>query len=101
MSMTKSWTVTVTLTEDAGRTKAVAHLHGAGAAQLGAGPGRSTPTELHAVGTARCHPRDADEPVIGDEVAVSRALADLAHQLLDTAAHNIEARTGQQVHVSA
>jgi hypothetical protein len=101
MTMTKTWNVAVTLTEDTGRTKAEAHLHGAGAGQLGAGPGGTTSSELRAVGMARCHPHDADVPAIGDEVAVSRALSDLAHQLLDTAARNIESRTGEKAYVEA
>jgi|SRR6185369_9585261 len=97
MSMTKTWNVAVTLTEDEGRTRAEAHLHGAGATNLGGGT--KAGDELRAVGLARCHPNDADVPVIGDEVAVSRALSDLAHQLLDTAAHNIESRTGRRAEV--
>ena len=43
------------------------------------------------------HRSDEDEPAarIGDEVAVARALRHLADQLLDTAAHDIEASTGE------
>jgi hypothetical protein len=95
MSMTKTWKVAVTLTEDAGRTRAEAHLHGAGAVDPTGG-------ELRGVGLARCHPADADVPAIGDEVAVSRALSELSHRLLDVAAHAIEAHTGERkVHVNA
>jgi hypothetical protein len=99
MTMTKTWNVAVTLTEDAGRTRAEAHLHGAGAGELGAASSKKSISELRAVGMARCHPDDADVPMIGDEVAVSRALSDLAHQLLDTAARNIESRTGRKADV--
>jgi hypothetical protein len=43
------------------------------------------------------HRSNEDEPAarIGDEVAVARALRHLADQLLDTAAHDIEASTGE------
>lgn len=37
---------------------------------------------------------------IGDELAVSRALAHLAHQLLETAADDIEAVTGRPAHLT-
>src|SRR5262245_51463724 len=97
MTMTKTWNVAVTLTEDDGRTRAEAHLHGAGTTALAMGA--ESGAELRSVGLARRHPNDADVPVIGDEVAVSRALSDLAHQLLDTAAHNIESRTGRRAQV--
>jgi uncharacterized protein DUF1876 len=40
-------------------------------------------------------------PEIGDELAVSRALADLAHQLLDAAAGDIEAITHRPAHLSS
>jgi len=96
MTMTKTWTVDVQLTEEGGRTRAEARLHGDGAMQLGK---LGTGGEMRARGTARCHPNDADVPAIGDEVAASRALSDLAHQLLDAAAHNIESRTGEKVTV--
>lgn len=44
----------------------------------------------HGWGRARRNPRDADIPRIGEEVAAGRALADLARQLLATAAEEIE-----------
>jgi hypothetical protein len=48
---------------------------------------------LAGVGTARRNPVDPDVPRIGDELAVARALSDLAHQLLDVAAGDIEVVT--------
>ena len=99
MTMTKTWNVAVTLTEEDGRTRAEAHLHGPGTSQLGLGSAGTPGGELRAKGLARCHPNDADVPMIGDEVAVSRALSDLAHQLLDTAARTIESRTGERAYV--
>jgi Rv2632c-like/Domain of unknown function (DUF1918) len=54
-----------------------------------------TPTTLQATGES--HRSDEDEPApgIGDEVAVARALRHLADQLLDTATHDIESKTGE------
>ncbi|MGZ5398369.1 MAG: DUF1876 domain-containing protein [Nocardioides sp.] len=42
-------------------------------------------TEVRHVGVARRHPGDRDVPEIGDELAACRALAGLAHDLLDAA----------------
>jgi len=42
---------------------------------------------------ARCSPSDQNVPEIGDELATARALSELAHKLLDTAAKDIEAVT--------
>jgi hypothetical protein len=84
MTQRRAWTVELFLTEDEGRTRADAVLH--------SGADR----ELRGVGHARCHPGEADIPEIGDEVASSRALSELAHKLLDAAAHGIEAATSQK-----
>lgn len=56
---------------------------------------------LHGHGTARRHPDDPDIPQIGDEIAVARALFELAHKLLDTAAHDIGERQHRRVHLPA
>lgn len=53
-----------------------------------------------ASGLARLNPADRDVPEIGDELAVARALSDLGHQLLDTAAGDIEQITHRPVHLS-
>ncbi|MEY9211100.1 DUF1918 domain-containing protein [Thermobifida halotolerans] len=49
---------------------------------------------LRGHGEARKHPEDVDVPEIGDELAVSRALSDLAHKLRQVAADDIVDRTG-------
>jgi hypothetical protein len=54
-----------------------------------------SPTHLTASGHSHRSAVDSPTPEIGDEVAVARALRRLADQLLDTAAGDIEARTGQ------
>lgn len=45
-------------------------------------------------GRARRNPADPDRPRIGDELAVARALSDLAHHLLDDVASQIETAEG-------
>jgi hypothetical protein len=54
------------------------------------------PHPLSAKGTSHRSSRDAADRAIGDEVAVARALRQLADELLDAAGHDIEARTGEQ-----
>lgn len=78
MSTTNKWSVEIYLDEHESQTRAEARLH--------------TADNTHLVGTglARLNPADRDVPEIGDELAASRALADLAHQLLDAAADDIE-----------
>lgn len=86
MQTTKRWTVAIEIDEHDGRTRATARLD-AGA------------TELTGVGLARLSPDDQDVPQIGDELAVARALSELAHQLLDATATDIEQITHQPAHV--
>lgn len=50
-------------------------------------------------GRARRNPIDPDMPRIGEELATARALSDLAHNLVDTAAHVIEEHEGHHVRV--
>jgi hypothetical protein len=83
----KRWTVEVYIDEDDGRTYAVAHLR----------MGIDTP--LSGVGRAKLSPDDEDIPEIGDELAAARALSDLGHRLLVTAARDIESLTRTPVRV--
>ncbi|MFJ7987428.1 DUF1876 domain-containing protein [Streptomyces sp. NPDC096351] len=78
MSRTLEWTVGVELVEDDGRTRAEARLL----------TGNST---LTGHGSARCNPSDADVPAIGDELAASRAMKDLAGKLMREANREMEA----------
>jgi Domain of unknown function (DUF1876) len=48
-------------------------------------------------GQARRNPHDPNVPVVGEELAVARALADLSHQLLGAAAETIEGFVGHRV----
>ena len=49
---------------------------------------------FESVGLARRNPADPNVPAVGEELATSRALADLSHQLLHAAADRIEQFTG-------
>jgi uncharacterized protein DUF1876 len=87
----RRWNVDIDISEndDKRQTRAVAHLHS------------DTRTVLRGEGVARRSPRDREVPEIGDELAAARALADLAYQLLDVTAGDIEQFTHRPVHLSA
>lgn len=90
MPTAKHWTVDVYLSEEteAGGvtlTHAEARLHTQDA------------THLRGLGHARKHPKDANVPEIGDELACARALSDLTQQLLHAAADDIETITHEAV----
>lgn len=87
MTLERTWTVSVFLTEADGVTRAEALLR------------FGTDRELRGVGRARLDPDDRDFPRIGDEVAASRALADLAHGLRHTAESDIADVTCAHAHV--
>lgn len=80
MSASRQWSVDLYIDEHENErtTHAEARLH--------------TNDETHLVGrgTARRNPKDTEVPEIGDELAAARALADLAHKLVDAAAADIE-----------
>jgi hypothetical protein len=60
----------------------------------------ATGQELRGHGTARRHPDDPDIPQIGDEIATARAMFELGHKLLDTAANELGDRLHRRVHLS-
>ena len=80
----KHWTVDVSIDEHEGRTRAKARL-------------RWRDQESVGVGLARRNPADRDVTDIGDELAVARALSDLARRLLTATAHDIEVVTHERV----
>jgi Rv2632c-like len=80
------WRVHVTFTEDPDRTRADAIL------QLAS-------RKFHGFGQAKRAPEDPSVPVIGQELAAARALADVSHQLLEEAAGRIEGFEGHPVDV--
>ncbi|PZH16787.1 DUF1876 domain-containing protein [Streptomyces sp. NTH33] len=78
----KRWTVQIDITEDGDETRARAVL---------------TTRDTSAVtgrGVARRNPVDRPIPEIGDELAASRALEDLAGRLHDVAADDIAGTAG-------
>jgi hypothetical protein len=80
MAHARRWTVEIYIDEheDERRTRAEARLI------------NQDRVGVAGVGVARRNPVDPEVPEIGDELAVSRALSDLAHQLLDATAGDIE-----------
>jgi hypothetical protein len=88
MAAVKTWNVEVLIGERDERTHAEARLV------------PQDQVTLTGVGTARLNPHDKDVPEIGDELAVARALADLAHHLLQAASEDIEALTHENVRLS-
>lgn len=85
----KRWTVQVTITEEGNRTTATAVL------------GVEAHDQLAGAGSARRNPKDPTVPVIGDEVAVARALHGLADSLLEVAEADITSSTGEPAQVLA
>lgn len=91
MVHTRTWTVTVNVTEDDWhrRTRAAAVLH------------TESRDPLRGEGEARRRPADAEVPEIGAELATARALADLAYKLLDVTAEDIEQSTHRPARLTA
>ncbi|MFF9348897.1 DUF1876 domain-containing protein [Streptomyces sp. NPDC014734] len=77
MTRTLEWNVRVGLSEEDGTTRAEAVL------ETGTGT-------VVGHGVARCNPQDVDIPVIGDELAASRAVKDVAVQLMRAADQELE-----------
>jgi Rv2632c-like len=80
----KNWTVGISIDEHEGHTRAKARLRWRDQQSVG-------------IGMAKLNPADRDVADIGDELAVARALADLARRLMALTAHDIEAVTNQPV----
>jgi hypothetical protein len=82
----------VLVREDDGRTYAEARLFN--------DIGNDIANDLVGKGRATLNPADPDIPQIGDELAVARALTDLGHRLLVTAARDIRSVTHEPVRLS-
>ncbi|TCC30735.1 DUF1876 domain-containing protein [Kribbella speibonae] len=89
MNTSRRWRIDIFIDEheDERITHAEARLH------------TNDKTQLVGRGGARRNPDDTEIAEIGDELAVARALSDLAHNLLQTAASDIEAITHKRVHL--
>jgi hypothetical protein len=70
--MEQDVTLSIHLTEDTDHTKAIARLDLRG-------------EHFECSGTADRNPSDSPRPVIGEEIAIARALSELQHQLLEAA----------------
>ncbi len=79
-----SMRVDVTLIEDADHCEATARV-------------RMRDHDFSGWGRARRHPTDPEMPVVGEELAVARALSDVSHQLVVAAADSLEAALGRPV----
>ena len=80
------WHVTLHLSEYGKRTDVRAEL-------------KAGDRELRAHGEARRSPYDSNIPQIGDELAVARALIDLAQQLIRATEEDIATVEGHPVHL--
>jgi len=87
MSATKTFTVDVEVVEQGQVTDATARLAIAGEKLVG-------------MGKARRNPDDPDRPMIGDELAIARALVVLAKKLGEKVDEGIEAYEGHVVHIT-
>lgn len=83
--MSKNWNVQLSITEMERVTLCEARLVG------------EEGVVLVGEGSARVNPADENVPEIGDELAASRALSDLSHQLLHEAVRGIEEHTHERV----
>jgi hypothetical protein len=81
MTRAKQWHIDIYIDEHDGHTRAEVRLRN---------PDR---TGLVGTGTADRHPDDLNVPEIGDELAVARALANLAEQLTNVTRQDIESVT--------
>jgi hypothetical protein len=77
MTNTREWHVRIFIYEDEGTTTARAVLE-------------TESTTLTGRGVARCNPQDVDIPTIGDELAASRAMAELGRQLMRVADRDLQ-----------
>jgi hypothetical protein len=87
MIATKQWSITVDIDEHDDTTLAHVSLH--------------TPAghDVTGVGQAQRNPTDPSVPEIGDELAVARALRNLAERLLHTTEKDITGVTGESAHL--
>ena len=87
MTTSKAFTVELEVIEEGHTTEAAARLVIGG-------------EELAATGKPERNPHDPDRPMIGDELAIARALLVLARELGHKVDEGIAAYEGHEVHVS-
>ena len=87
MSEADRWSVELSIREHEGETHADARLV------------MDDDARLRGHGRARRNPTDPNVMEIGEKIAVARALSDLAHMLLSSAAAQIEDITHERAHL--
>ena len=87
MNTAEDWLVILSGSEHDGQTRAEVRLVMSGGAYL------------TGHGTARRNPADEKVTKIGEELAVARALSDLAYKLLHVATADVEAVTHERAHL--
>jgi Domain of unknown function (DUF1876) len=87
MDETMTTTVEVSLEETEDRTEAKASI-------------RINDREFSGWGRARRNPADPNVPMVGEELAIARALSELSHHLVDAAAQTIESFEGHPVRLT-
>jgi Domain of unknown function (DUF1876)/Domain of unknown function (DUF1918) len=76
--------IDISVTEDADHCEAVARV-------------RMREREFSGWGRAQRNPSDPEMPVVGEELAVARALSEVSHQLVVAAADSLESALGRPV----
>jgi hypothetical protein len=87
MSAAGRWSVEVFVAEIDGETDAEAYLT------------RADNRNFSGRGKAKLNPADRDVGLIGEEIAIARALSDLSHKLLHSAAAGVESMTHEKAHL--
>lgn len=87
MNTTGDWSVRLSVSERDSCTDAEARLHASDGA------------DLTGHGSAHRNPADQNVTKIGEELAVARALSDLAHLLMRAATADVEAVTHERAHL--
>ena len=81
------WSIAVFVAEIDGETDAEAFLT------------RADDRNFSGRGKARLDPADLNVAMIGEEIAIARALSDLSHKLLHSAAVGVEGMTHEKAHL--
>ena len=84
MSADNGWSMAVFVAEIDGETDAEARLT------------RADNRNFSGRGKAKLNPADRNVAVIGEEIAIARALSDLSHKLLHSAAVGVESMTHEK-----
>jgi len=84
MNTDNGWSMAVFVAEIDGETDAEAYLT------------RADNRNFSGRGKAKLNPADQDVAMIGEEIAIARALSDLSHKLLHSAAVGVETMTHEK-----